>query len=58
MPKYSVTIQYERTQVVEVEAKSKGEAMGLVNEGEFENDQIIDTEDDYVQILGATLVKE
>jgi hypothetical protein len=31
--------------------------MGLVNEGEFENEQIIDTEDDYVQILGATLVK-
>jgi hypothetical protein len=58
MPKYSVTIQYERTQVVEVEAKSKGEAMGLVNEGEFENEQITDTEDDYVQILGATLVKE
>jgi hypothetical protein len=57
MPKYSVTIQYERTQVVEVEAKSKGEAMGLVNEGEFENEQITDTEDDYVQILGATLVK-
>jgi hypothetical protein len=58
MPKYSVTIQYERTQVVEVEAKSKGEAMGLVNEGEFENDQITDTEDDYVQIIGATLVKQ
>jgi DNA-dependent RNA polymerase auxiliary subunit epsilon len=58
MPKYSVTIQYERTQVVEVEAKSKGEAMGLVNEGEFENEQITNTEDDYVQILGATLVKE
>ncbi len=58
MPKYSVTIQYERTQVVEVEADSKGEAMGLVNEGEFENEQITDTEDDYVQILGATLIKK
>ena len=57
MAKYSVTIQFERTQVVEVEANSKGEAMGLVNEGEFENEQIIDTEDDYVQIVGATLVK-
>ena len=57
MAKYSVTIQFERTQVVEVEANSKGEAMGLVNEGEFENEQIIDTEDDYVQILGATLIK-
>jgi hypothetical protein len=57
MAKYTVTIQYERTQVVEVEAKSKGEAMGLVNEGEFENEQIIDTEDDYVEIVGVTLVK-
>jgi hypothetical protein len=57
MAKYTVTIQYERTQVVEVEANSKGEAMGLVNGGEFENEQIIDTEDDYVEIVGVTLVK-
>ena len=57
MAKYSVTLQYQRTQVVEVEANSKGEAMGLVNEGEFENDQIVDTEDDYVEIVGATLVE-
>ena len=56
MAKYTVTIQFERTQVIEVEANSKGEAMGLVNEGEFENDQIVDTEDDYVEILGATCV--
>lgn len=57
MAKYTVTIQFERTQVVEVEADSKGAAMGLVNEGEFENEQIIDTEDDYVEIVGVTLVK-
>lgn len=57
MAKYSVTLQYQRTQVIEVEANSKGEAMGLVNEGEFENDQIVDTEDDYVEIVGATLVE-
>jgi hypothetical protein len=57
MAKYTVTIQYERTQVVEVEANSKGEAMGLVNAGEFENEQIIDTEDDYGEIVGVTLVK-
>ena len=57
MAKYSVTLQYQRTQVVEVEANSKGEAMGLVNEGEFENEQIIHTEDDYVEIVGATLVE-
>ena len=57
MAKYSVTLQYQRTQVVEVEANSKGEAMGLVNEGEFENEQITDTKDDYVEIVGATLVE-
>jgi DNA-dependent RNA polymerase auxiliary subunit epsilon len=56
MPKYSVTIQYERTQTIEVEADSKDEAIRIVNEGEFENDQITDTEDDYVDILGAALI--
>ena len=54
MAKYSVTLQYQRTQVIEVEADSKDDAIELVNEGEFENDQIVDTEDDYVEILGAT----
>jgi DNA-dependent RNA polymerase auxiliary subunit epsilon len=57
MAKYSVTIQYERTQTIEVEADSKDEAIRIVNEGEFENDQITDTEDDYVEILGASLDK-
>jgi len=57
MAKYSVTIQYERTQTIEVEANSKDEAIRIVNEGEFENDQITDTEDDYVEILGASLDK-
>jgi hypothetical protein len=56
MAKYSVTLQYQRTEVIEVEANSKDEAIELVNEGEFENDQITDTEDDYVEILGATLI--
>jgi len=56
MPKYSVTIQYERTQTIEVEADSKDEAIRIVNEGEFEDGQITDTEDDYVDILGATLI--
>lgn len=56
MPKYSVTIQYERTQMIEVEADSKDEAIRIVNDGEFEHCQITDTEDDYVDILGATLI--
>lgn len=55
MAKYSVTLQYQRTQTILVEANSKDEAIEIVNEGEFENDQITDTEDDYVEILGATL---
>ena len=57
MPKYSVTIQFERTQTILVEANSKDEAMEIVNEGEFENDQINGTEDDYVEILGAILIE-
>lgn len=57
MAKYSVTIQFERTQIIEVEANSKDEAINIVNEGEFDNDQITVTEDDYVQIVGATLAK-
>ena len=58
MPKYSVTIQFERTQIIEVEANSKDEAINIVNEGEFENHQLTSTEDDYVEILGATLIKD
>jgi hypothetical protein len=57
MAKYTVTIQYERTQTIEVKANSKDEAIRIVNEGEFEDEQIIDTEDDYVEIVGVTLAK-
>ena len=56
MAKYSVTINYERTQTVLVEADSKDEAIEIVNEGEFDDDQITDTEDENVEILGATCV--
>ena len=56
MPKYSVTINYERTQTILVEADSKDEAIELVSFGQFENDQITITEDDDVEILGATLI--
>ena len=56
MAKYCVTLQYQRTEVIEVEADSKDDAIELVNEGEFEKDQITHTEDDYVEILGATCV--
>lgn len=53
MAKYSVILQYQRTQTIEVEANSKDEAIEIVNEGEFENDQITDTEDDYVEIIAV-----
>jgi DNA-dependent RNA polymerase auxiliary subunit epsilon len=56
MPKYSITINYERTQTVLVEADSKDEAIELVSFGEFDDEQITDTEDENVEILGATCV--
>jgi len=56
MAKYSVTINYERTQTILVEADSKDEAIELVSFGEFDDDQITDTEDENVEILGATCV--
>lgn len=56
MAKYSVTLQYQRTEVIEVEADSKDDAIELVNAGEFEKNQIVDTEDHYVEILGARCV--
>jgi len=56
MPKYSVTINYERTQTILVEADSKDEAIELVSFGQFDDEQITDTEDENVEILGATCV--
>jgi DNA-dependent RNA polymerase auxiliary subunit epsilon len=56
MAKYSVTINYERTQTILVEADSKDEAIELVSFGEFDDEQITDTEDENVEILGATCV--
>ena len=57
MPKYSVTIQFERTQIIEVEANSKDEAINIVY-SEFENHQLTSTEDKYVEVLGATLIED
>lgn len=51
--KYRVTIQFERTQDIVVEAGSSAEAIDLVNNGDFDNENIVDTTDDYVEILGA-----
>ena len=57
MPKYSITFQFERTQIIEVEANSKDEAINIVYD-EFENHQLTSTEDKYVEVLGATLIKD
>jgi len=56
MAKYSVTINYERTQTVLVEADNQKDAAELVYQGEFDDDQITDTEDQNVEILGASLI--
>ncbi len=56
--KYSITLTFQRTQVIEVEANSPEEAEEIVHSGEFEDSQIVDTEDDYVEVSEATLVKE
>ena len=57
MPKYSITFQFERTQIIEVEANSKDEAINIVYD-EFENHQLTSTEDKYVEVLGATLIED
>jgi len=57
MAKYSVTINYQRTQIVLVEADNKQDAVELVYGGEFDDDQITYTEDENVEILGASLDK-
>jgi hypothetical protein len=49
--KYVVTLQYERTELIEVEAESPGDAREIVANGEFEQHQIIDAQDDYVDII-------
>ena len=51
---YDVILQFERTQTIRVQADSKADARELVQDGEFGNDQIIDTEDDYVDIVGVS----
>ena len=51
MPKYSVTINSQRTQIVLVDADNKQDAAELVYGGEFDDDQITSTEDENVEIL-------
>jgi hypothetical protein len=56
MAKYSVTINYQRTQIVLVDAINKQDAIELVYGGEFDDDRITHTEDENVEILRAVCV--
>ena len=51
--KYIVNLQFERVQSIEVEAESREDAIDIVANGEFEKDQIINEEDDYVEVISV-----
>lgn len=56
MAKYSITINYQRTQTILVEADNKQDAAELVFGGEFDDTQITHTEDENVEIIRAVCV--
>jgi hypothetical protein len=56
MAKYSITINYQRTQTILVEADNKQDAAELVYGGEFDDTQITHTEDENVEIIRAVCV--
>lgn len=57
MPKYRFELTYERRESIEVEADSLAEARELVDNGEFEKENIVDCEDDYVELSEGEEVK-
>jgi hypothetical protein len=65
MPKYSVVVQYLRTETVEIDAENKAAAVALVKEGcgdklpQSLSDQIslAESEGDYFEILSVALIK-
>jgi hypothetical protein len=57
MPKYSFVLTYERRETIEVDAPTLEEARELVDAGEFEKKDIVDTEDDYVELSEGKEVK-
>ena len=56
MAKYSVTINYQRTQIVLVDAINKQDAIELVYGGEFDDDQITYTEAEKIDVVLAVRV--
>lgn len=65
MPKYSVTVQYQRTETVEIDAENKAAAVALVKEGcgdklpqsLSEQISLAESEGDYFEILHTKLIK-
>jgi len=65
MPKYSVTVQYQRTEVIEIDAENKDTAVALVKEGcgdklpqsLSEKIELAASEGDYFEILHTKLIK-
>jgi len=51
--KYRVRIRYERVQDIVVDAKNAKEARHAVNEGEFEDKNIVDTQDNSVEVFSV-----
>ena len=65
MPKYSVVVQYLRTETVEIDAENKAAAVALVNEGRgdklplslSEQISLAESEGDYFEVLSVALIK-
>ena len=65
MPKYSVVVQYLRTETVEIDAENKAAAVALVKEGRgdklpqslSEQISLAESEGDYFEILHTKLIK-
>jgi hypothetical protein len=65
MPKYSVVVQYLRTETIEIDAENKAAAVALVKEGcgdklpqsLSEQIRLAETEGDYFEILSVVLLK-
>jgi DNA-dependent RNA polymerase auxiliary subunit epsilon len=54
---FSFNLTYERRETIEVEASTLAEARELVEAGEFEKENIVDVEDDFVELSEGEEVK-
>jgi len=51
--KFEVTLMFERRQTIEVEADNAEDARRIVEDGEFTDEQITDTDDAFIEITGV-----